>query len=90
MMKLFLVFYAAVSVLKLFGTAISRLLRPKPNAKPATTSVSGDWYGICEKCGTKSGLHRFEGKRYCAMCHARLTAEKKCGTKTMQTHVAEE
>lgn len=48
------------------------------------------WYGICEKCGTKGGLHRFEGKRYCAKCHAWLSAEKKCGVKTTQTHIAEE
>ena len=43
------------------------------------TSVSRDWYGICENCGKKDGLHRFEGKKYCAKCHAKLKTAKKFG-----------
>ncbi len=34
-----------------------------------------EWYGICENCGTKGGLHRFHGKKYCANCHARIKIE---------------
>ncbi len=34
-----------------------------------------EWYGICENCGTKDGLHRFHGKKYCANCHARIKTE---------------
>lgn len=34
-----------------------------------------EWYGICENCGTKGGLHRFHGKKYCANCHARIKTE---------------
>ena len=89
MMKIFLAMYAVASILKFLGNAIGSLFRPRRKAQP-TTSISGDWYGICEKCGTKGGLHRFEGKRYCAKCHAWLSAEKKCGVKTTQTHIAEE
>jgi len=81
MIKIALVFYAIAGIFKFIGTAISHLFRSKEKPQITTTSVSGSWYGICEKCGTKGGLHRFEGKRYCAVCHARLTAEKKCGAK---------
>ena len=34
-----------------------------------------EWYGICENCGTKGGLHRFHGKKYCANCHARIKTQ---------------
>ena len=84
MIKIVLVLYAIAGIFKFIGTAISSLFRPKTKPQITTTSVSGTWYGICEKCGTKGGLHRFEGKRYCAVCHARLTAEKKCGAKQGQ------
>ncbi len=81
MTKILLLIYAIATVFKFIVTAIIRLLRPKSKSQTTTTSVSNNWYGICEKCGTKGGLHRFEGKRYCAMCHARLSAEKKYGVK---------
>jgi len=90
MIKIILVFYAAADILKTLINAFSVLFRPRTKAQTTTTSISGEWYGICEKCGTKGGLHRFEGKRYCAKCHAWLSAEKKCGVKTTQTHIAEE
>ena len=80
MLKLFLVFYIIADFFIMIGKAISRLFQPKVKSK-AITSVSNNWYGICEKCGKKGGLHRFEGRKYCAMCHARLTAEKKYGAK---------
>lgn len=81
MMKLFLLFYAIAAVFKFIARMFSSLFRRLSAKKVEPTQTTLDWYGICEKCGTKSGLHRFEGKRYCAMCHARLTAEKKYGKK---------
>lgn len=84
MIKAVLVFYAVGFAFKFIGSAISHLFRPRAKSQVTTASVSGSWYGICEKCGTKGGLHRFEGKRYCAVCHARLTAEKKYGAKQGQ------
>ena len=79
MIKIVLVVYAMLSVFKVIGNAICHLFRHGEETPIQTTSVSGNWYGICEQCGTKDGLHRFEGKRYCAKCHARLTVEKKFG-----------
>ena len=79
-MKILLVFLVVGELFVMIGTAIGHLFQPK--AKSSTTiSVANSWYGICEKCGIKDGLHRFEGKKYCAMCHARLTAEKKTQSK---------
>lgn len=74
-MKIFLVFLIIGELFVMIGEAISHLFRSKAKSR-TTTSISDSWYGICEKCGRKGGLHRFEGKKYCAMCHARLAAEK--------------
>ena len=81
MMKLLLFFYAIAAVFKFFAKIFSSLFRrvSARNSEPIQTTL--DWCGICEKCGTKGGLHTFEGKRYCAMCNARLSAEKKYGKK---------
>ncbi len=38
--------------------------------------VSQDWYGICDHCGKKDGLHRLDGKKYCALCHAKIKTER--------------
>ena len=75
-MKIFLLFYAIASFFRFLGKAIGCLFRKKSKAEPSTTSVSRNWYGICDACGRKDGLHRFEGKQYCAKCHARLKTEK--------------
>jgi len=34
-----------------------------------------EWYGTCANCGKEGGLHRFQGKKYCAICHARIKTE---------------
>ena len=78
-MKILLVFLVVGELFAIIGKGICHLFQPKP--KITKTSVSDSWYGICEKCRKKGGLHRFEGRKYCAMCHARLTAEKKYGAK---------
>ena len=79
-MKILLVFLIIGELFVTIGKAISHLFQPSAKSKVAT-SVSDSWYGICEKCGRKDGLHRFEGKKYCAMCHAKLIAEKKLKAK---------
>lgn len=75
-MKLFLLFYAIATVFKFIARMISSLFRLKPTCKTEPMQTTRDWYGICDNCGIKGGLHTFEGKRYCAKCHARLSVEK--------------
>lgn len=75
MMKLLIVIMAFCVILKIVVSAISRLFsltRKKEYTEPSTSN----WYGICDNCGKKSGLHRFHGKRYCAVCHATLKAHE--------------
>lgn len=79
MMKIFLAFYAIVSFFKFLASAVGCLFKKRPKVKSSATSASRDWYGVCDGCGRKDGLHRFEGKRYCAYCSARLETEKKLG-----------
>ena len=85
MIKIVLALYAVAAVLKAFAIAFRKnahlLFHRKTPPLVQTTSVSGSWYGICEKRGTKGGLHRFEGNRYCAKCYAWLAAEKTYGKK---------
>lgn len=76
MMKLLLVFYAIIEFFKFLVNIICRLFRKKPKTQSTYTSTSDNWYGICENCGKKGGLHRLDGKRYCAKCYARLKTEK--------------
>ena len=75
MMKLLIFLMAFGVIFKMVAYAISRLFsltRTKEFTEPSTSS----WYGICDNCGKKSGLHRFHGKRYCAVCHATLKAHE--------------
>lgn len=81
MTRLLLFFYAIAAVFKYIANIIGSLFRSKPSQKTESMQVTRDWYGSCENCGTKTSLHTFEGKRYCAMCHARLSAEKKLAKK---------
>lgn len=84
-MKILLIFYAIALVFKyiwnVFASLFRTIFRRKKKADTLSTSASRDWYGICENCGIKGGLHRFEGKRYCAKCHARFKTEKQFGVK---------
>lgn len=81
MMKLFLFFYALFAIVKFIGNAIGNLIHRFAKAKSNTTQINRDWYGICDNCGKKDGLHRLDGKRYCAMCYARISTEKKFAAK---------
>lgn len=81
-MKIFLLLYGIVSVFKFIGNTIASLFRKKKKLELPSTSISLTWNTPCAKCGEKGGIHRFEGKKYCARCHARLYAEKKCGADT--------
>lgn len=47
----------------------------KKDLQPFYEKRRQEWYGICENCGTKGGLHRFHGKKYCANCHARIKTQ---------------
>ena len=47
----------------------------KKELQPFYEKRRQEWYGICENCGTKGGLHRFHGKKYCANCHARIKTQ---------------
>ena len=58
MMKIFLVFYAVIGFLKFLGTVACRIFREKPKADTSSAPPSLDWYGVCDKCGNKAGLHK--------------------------------
>ena len=47
----------------------------KKELQPFYEKRRQEWYGICENRGTKGGLHRFHGKKYCANCHARIKTQ---------------
>lgn len=81
MMKLFLFVYALIAVIKFIGNAIGSIIHRFSKPKNSPTQISRDWYGICDNCGKKDGLHRLDGKRYCAMCYARISTEKKFAAK---------
>ena len=82
-MELGLWFYIAfVVVLFAFGAIVSLICWIRNKNKELdlpSTSISLNWKNPCANCGEKGGTHRFEGKKYCARCHAKLYAEKKCG-----------
>ncbi len=66
-----------VACLLLPFVLIFKLIKFLANRKHKNNmSNNSNWYGICENCGKKDGLHRLNGERYCALCHAKLKAEK--------------
>lgn len=68
-----LLFYIIKSLVNYIGR-----LKRKSNSENQSIN---DWYGVCEKCGKTDGLHRLNGKRYCAMCHARIKTEQQFADK---------
>lgn len=74
-MKILLLFMAVASVFKFVARAISSVFRYFKKEKVSPEPIRRDWYGNCENCGMLGGLHRFQGKRYCAMCYARIKTE---------------
>ena len=75
-MKSIIFAFAAIAIIKIIYAIIKRISSKKHSSFSAP---SRDWYGTCEKCGKTDGLHRFEGKKYCAWCYAKLKTEKKYG-----------
>ena len=74
MSKLVLYLIAFGSIFKNTTRVFSNLLSRRKNK--FVEPPHNNWYGICENCGKKDGLHRLDGKRYCARCHAKLKTEK--------------
>lgn len=74
MMKFLIFLMAFYMIFNTVASAISKLFSLTKNK--FTEPSSSSWYGICDNCGKKSGLHRFHGKRYCAVCHANLKAHE--------------
>ncbi len=76
MIKIWLFLIGIFEIIKMIVSVVLRLFS-SPRKKYISESLSSTWYGFCDKCGKKGGLHSFEGKEYCATCHAWLSAEKK-------------
>ena len=74
MTNLFLLFIIVAEFLKVIVKAFASLFRVKKE-KAAPKTLNKEWYGSCENCGKYGGLHRFQEKRYCAVCHARIKTE---------------
>ena len=66
----------AVTVIKFIAGVISSAFRYFKKEKVSPEPIRRDWYGNCENCGILGGLHRLDGKRYCAMCYARIKTER--------------
>ena len=73
--KLFLLVMLVFMVLKTVIRAIAKVFQLGQNRKDSKESFVSDWYGVCENCGKKDGLHRFQVKRYCARCYAQIKTE---------------
>lgn len=74
-MKIALLFMTVAAIFKFIAGVISRAFRHFKKEKASSEPIRRDWYGNCENCGTLGGLHKFQGKRYCAACHARIKTE---------------
>ena len=62
-------------LLKVIFRAFASLFYSVKKETTTPEPLNKDWYGNCENCGKFGGLHRFQGKRYCAVCHARIKTE---------------
>lgn len=81
-MNVLMLFMTAAELFKFIARSVSSALRSfhKKNVQPEPPKR--DWYGNCENCGKMDSLHRFQGKRYCAMRHARIKTEYDFAKKT--------
>ena len=75
MTKLLLLCMFVAKLLKVIFRALTSLFRSRKRATATLEPPKRDWYGNCENCGKLDGLHKFQGKRYCAMCYARIKTE---------------
>ena len=84
MIKVALVFVIIGEFVLFIVKAVSWIFQRLMKKDAAPEPTRRDWYGTCESCGKRDGLHSFQGKRYCAMCHARIKSEYDF-TKEIQT-----
>lgn len=75
-MKILLIFMAIAELFKFIGKVVSAAIPSFPKKKAPTEPIRRKWYGNCENCGILSGLHRLDGKRYCAKCYARIKTKR--------------
>ena len=75
MTKLLLLFMFVDKLLKVILRAFASLFCSRKKADTTLEPLNNNWYDNCEKCGKYGGLHRFQEKRYCAVCHARIKTE---------------
>lgn len=72
MIKVALVFVIIGEFVLFIAKAVSCIFRRLTKKDTPPEPLNKDWYGNCENCGKYGGLHRFQGKRYCVVCHARI------------------
>ena len=66
----------AAKALKVLIRATARLFQPGKKEKESPKTIRRQWYGVCEECGKTDGLHKLQGKQYCARCYARIKTEQ--------------
>ena len=75
MIKVAIVFVIIGEFVLFIAKAVSWIFQRLTKKDAAPEPPRRDWYGNCENCGKLGGLHRFQGKRYCAVCHARIKTD---------------
>lgn len=71
MIQLLLFVLIVYEIIKIIASVVSNF-RSLSQKREYSEHSSINWYGICDNCGIKSGLHKLTGKRYCATCHATI------------------
>lgn len=89
-MKIAVIVLVVGEVVLLIAKAVSGIIRFIKKDKAPSEPIRRDWYGNCENCGTLGGLHRFQGKRYCAVCYARIKTEWDFAKKAQKDHSGKE
>ena len=75
MMEIAVAILVIGEILLVIAKAVSGIVQFLKRKEEPERPPLRDWYGYCEKCGKLDGLHRFQGKKYCAWCHARIKTE---------------
>lgn len=75
MIKVAIVFVIIGEFLLFIAKAVLWIFQQLTKKDVAPELPHRDWYGECENCGKRDGLHRFQGKRYCAVCYAHIKTE---------------
>ena len=75
-MKFLLCIVVVGEILTMILKALSKISLTYNRKETSASQARRDWYGVCDNCGKTDGLHRLDGKRYCAMCHAKIKTER--------------